>query len=168
MGYFYNKEIGLYIGQKISSIDIEVSEEEFNTLNESEVEVVEGQLVAVTKSFEETLEQRLEVISTKFLDMFKVGTFTSSLGFPVDNRRYAEKHDKDNVNTMINTMERTGMTEATFMDAEGKPHVLPLADWKILLAEMEADGLSKYQWKWTKEAEVKACETVEEFDEIII
>lgn len=87
-------------------------------------------------------------LSDKFDEQFLNGSFQSSLGFRADNRRSGNKNDKDNVQGLIDL----GIT--TFKDATGNFHTLTLAQLGTLKNEMIADGLGKYQKKWTFEAQI--------------
>jgi len=112
----------------------------------------------------ELKKQKLEEVYDKFNDLMENGTFTSSLGFEVDNRRGNGKDDKDNVNSLIDL----GQEPIYFRDSPGDFHSLDLADLQTLKQEMIQDGLSKYQWKWEKETEIMSCTTLDELLNIII
>lgn len=94
-------------------------------------------------------------LENKFNKLFENGIFTSSLGFEVNNRRSGNKNDKDNVESLI----ALGIDPINFRDANGNFHNLSQAELSTLDLEMIQDGLGKYQWKWTKEAEVDMADT---------
>ena len=108
--------------------------------------------------------EKMDEILTKFDDMLNYGTFMSSLGFEVDNRRGNGKDDKDNVSSLIDL----GQEPVYFRDHNNEFHALSMDDLRTLRQEMIQDGLSKYQWKWNKEQEVMGAETIEALLQIVI
>jgi len=113
---------------------------------------------------EELKIQKLDEVYNKFDDLMTNGTFTSSLGFEVDNRRGGGKDDKDNVSSLIDL----GAETVYFRDANNNFHELTTDDLIILKQEMIQDGLGKYQWKWDKENEIMSAETLDALDSIEI
>lgn len=51
--YFYSKEFGFYIGVKVYQEDLELTEEQFNSLNGKRVGIVDGELIEIPKTPEE-------------------------------------------------------------------------------------------------------------------
>lgn len=113
---------------------------------------------------EESKKQRMEEVMSRFNDMMYYGNFETSLGFTTDNRRGDGKDDKDNVSSLIDLANEP----VYFKDTNNNFHVLTIADLTILKQEMIQDGLSKYEWKWTKENEVMSATTLEILFDIII
>lgn len=114
------------------------------------------------KELEELTVIKLEEVFNKFENDLKNGTMLSSLGFTVDNRRYADKNDKDNVQGLIDL----GILEAQFKDADGGFHIVSAADLETLKLEMTQDGLGKYQVKWGLENLINNCTTLLELESI--
>lgn len=152
--YYYSKELGFYIGVQVNQDDIELTEAQFNQYNGKKVTYENG---VFSFDFDTEKQNKLNEVSEKFLQMFKSGTFISpTLGFEVDNRRYADKFDKDNVESLI--VELSDMAPGTtvqFKAVDGF-HELNLSQLETLKKEMIVDGLSKHQWKWVKENEINA------------
>lgn len=107
---------------------------------------------------------KMDEILFKFDDLMYHGEFECSLGFRADNRRGEGKDDKDNVSSLIDL----GQEPIYFRDADNGFHVLSIEQMTTLKNEMIYDGLSKYQWKWTKEMEVMSATTCEELEAIEI
>lgn len=82
---------------------------------------------------------KLQEIKDKLLNEYQNGSFLCSLGFRVDNRRYEDKNDKDNVQSLID------LGIPYFKDSDNLMHQLSLADMAQIKKEMSEDGLSKYQ-----------------------
>jgi hypothetical protein len=121
-------------------------------------------IVNQEKELQEYKIQKMNEIQDKFNDMTNMGTFLTSLGFVVDNRRGGGKDDKDNVGSLI----ALGQEPVYFKDHANAFHLLMQADLQILKQEMILDGLSKYQWKWSKENEVMGCLTIEDIVAIVV
>lgn len=111
-----------------------------------------------TKELEEIKNIKLQEVKNSFEQSLHHGVLNSSLGFPVDNRRYLDKNDKDNVQSLIDL----NTTSVEFNDANGVFHTLTLDDLKILKSEMVRDGLEKYQYKWNLENSINQCSTIDE------
>lgn len=119
-------------------------------------------------NFNEAKSSKQNDLQIKFAELFEKGFFESSLGFTVDNRRYLDKNDKDNVKTMIGHMKRNNLSESLFVDMNNIKHILTVMEWETLLEEMEDDGLNKYQWKWETEKQIEDCTTIEELEAVSI
>ena len=107
-------------------------------------------------------EQKLLDLSIAFDNEFNFGSFTCSLGFRVDNRRYGNKNDKDNIQGLIDL----GIT--IFKDADGAFHNLTPTELITIKNEMIGDGLSKYQTKWYFEGLIQAAQDEETLNSIQI
>jgi len=116
----------------------------------------------VEKELIELKSIKLEEVANKFENELMHGVMPSSLGFTVDNRRCADKNDKDNVIGLIDL----GYESIQFKDSDGEFHVLSAADLLILKSEMTQDGLMKYQTKWNLENSIDSCTTISELDSI--
>jgi len=101
-------------------------------------------------------------IKVAFEKEFTNRTFTSSLGFNVDNRRSGSKFDKDNVKSLIDL----GADPVQFKDADGVIHSLTQAELQTMHTEMIQDGLGLYQKKWTLEGQIEAATTIAELEAI--
>lgn len=117
--------------------------------------------VSYPGTLEENKQEALGFILQWFEEQFKTGSFVSSLGFRVDNRRYGDKNDRDNVSGLL----KLGIT--TFRDSDGNFHNLTTEQLTLLEQEMIQDGLMKYQMKWQHEAMIAIKETPEEVWEYI-
>jgi hypothetical protein len=124
--------------------------------------------VTIIPSVEDELEKyktiKMEEVLMRFDDMMFNGTFMTSFGFEADNRRGNGKNDKDNVQSLIDL----GQEPVYFRDAVGSFHALTIQDLMTLKQEMIQDGLSKYQWKWSKENEIMTASTLEDLNNIEI
>lgn len=126
-------------------------------------EIDEAPYVMVTEKPLEMLKDiKLVEISASFAEEMKSGKMSSSLGFTVDNRRYADKFDRDNVQGLIDI----GASPVDFKDSNGDPHTLSLAQLQILKTEMIADGLAKYQKKWSLQSAVSLATSINELKAI--
>jgi len=108
--------------------------------------------------FNEIKSIKLQEVKNTFNHSLQYGVVTSSLGFTVDNRRYSNKNDKDNVQGLIDL----GIPSVEFGDSEGNFHVISADDLLILRSEMIQDGLAKYQRKWALEHSINSCTTIDE------
>lgn len=77
----------------------------------------------------------------------QVGEVESSLGFVV----HARRNDKDNAQSLINSMTRKKHTTVEFKSKEGN-HSLTKKQLQTIIDEIEDYGLSLYQERWAKEA----------------
>lgn len=114
--------------------------------------------VFYTGTLEENKIEAKELVSEWFSSEFQYGTMISSLGFTVDNRRYSDKNDKDNLAGLI----KLNIPQAYYKDTNGETHLLTRDQMILLEQEMIADGLGKYQQKWTREAIIDGATTIEE------
>lgn len=103
-------------------------------------------------------------IEKGFTTLLSGGSFMCSLGFEIDNRRYDEKDDKDNVQSLISL----NLESTSFKDTDGVIHQVTTTDLQTMMQEMIMDGLGKYQWKWTKEYMVYSATTIEQLNGIEI
>ena len=106
--------------------------------------------------------RKLSELTDIFEKQFQYGKFLSSLGFYVDNRRYGDKNDKDNIQSLIDI----GIT--VFKDADNNFHNVTLEQLQIIKLEMTQDGLKKYQTKWYYEGLIQSAQSVEELESIQI
>ena len=111
--------------------------------------------VSFIGTLEDNKAEAAQYVLQWFEEQFKTGTFTSSLGFRVDNRRYGDKNDRDNVSGLL----KLGIT--TFRDADGNFHNLSIEQLTTLEQEMIQDGLMKYQIKWQHEQAIQQCGDVQ-------
>lgn len=119
--------------------------------------------VKIYKSLDLLKKEVLMDVKMKFTSKFASGVFESSLGFPVDCRRYQEKNDLEN---LIN-LESLGFP-VSWMDANGNLQTLSEEQVQILKNEMRIFGLSLYQKKWQLTNQIEAATTVEELKAINI
>ena len=110
------------------------------------------------KELEEIKSIKLQEVKNSFENSLQHGILNSSLGFPVDNRRYLDKNDKDNVQGLIDL----NIPSVEFNDSNGNFHTLTLSDLILLKSEMIQDGLKKYQDRWNLENSIKQCSTIDE------
>ncbi len=106
--------------------------------------------------------QKLQEIKDKLLNEYQNGSFLCSLGFRVDNRRYEDKNDKDNVQSLID------LGIPYFKDSDNVMHTLTMDNMTQIKKEMSEDGLSKYQKKWALQDAVNNATTIEELQAIVI
>ena len=121
-------------------------------------------IVDEAKELEFLKNEKMDSVFYKFEDIMFNGSFTTSLGFEVDNRRGGGKDDKDNVQSLIDL----GQEPVYFRDCEGEFHSLDTEQLITLKQEMIQDGLGKYQWKWGKEAAIMGAASIEELEAITI
>ena len=107
-------------------------------------------------------ERKLLELNEEFSKQFQYGQFVSSLGFKVDNRRYGDKNDKDNIQSLMD------LDINVFKDADGNFHNLTLEQLQIIKNEMAGDGLKKYQIKWYFEGLIQATDDPVLLEEIVI
>ena len=103
-------------------------------------------------------EQKQNELNIAFDNQFQYGKFQCSFGFMVDNRRYGNKNDKDNIQSLIDI----GIN--IFKDADGEFHQLSPEQLYQIKLEMTADGLKKYQTKWYFEGLIQSAQTNEELN----
>lgn len=80
----------------------------------------------------------------------------SSLGWRFD----ADLRSQNNVKTLLDM----GVPVATYRDADNEFHELTAEQMIVLKTEMAQNGLSLYQQKWTKQAEIVAAANMAELD----
>lgn len=51
-------------------------------------------------------------------------------------------------------------------DAHNKFHDVLQSDYDLIIEACEQNGIVAYSWKWAKEAEIKACSSIDEIDAI--
>lgn len=114
-----------------------------------------GVEVYYTGTLEENKQEAMQQIKMEFEGSFVNGSFISSLGFRVDNRRSGIKNDLENIRGMIDV----GIL--FFKDYDGNTHQLTLSEMNTIKIEMINDGMMKYQNKWSKEEKINLCTTIE-------
>jgi len=121
-------------------------------------------IVSEEHEMKSLLDLKLSQVEDIFDTMMFSGVFTSSLGFPVDNRRSEGKNDKDNVQSLIDLQ----LSPVYFKDSNNEFHELTIQDLETIKMEMVQDGLAKYQWKWAKQQELAAAQSLQELENIVI
>ncbi len=121
-------------------------------------------LINEERELEALKNMKMDEVESEFEYIMEEGSFTCSLGFNIDNRRGNNKDDKDNVSSLIDLNNEP----IYFKDTDNNFQILTVDDLKIMKTEMIQDGLSKYQWKWTKQNEIMSTTTLDELDNIII
>jgi hypothetical protein len=86
-----------------------------------------------------------------------------SLGFSMNGSRL----DLDNMEQVQKFMGENSVTETTVRDADNAFHVCSLEEVSTIVKEMRAAGLSRYQTKWAREAQIKVCTTRAELEAIV-
>ena len=72
------------------------------------------------------------------------------------------KDDINNFEVYRDLLELNGLTSGIVKTADGEMKELTLDELNTAITEIKAFGLHLYQLKWTKEAEIMACTTVDE------
>ena len=107
-------------------------------------------------------EQKLKELNEKFAYQFSNGVLHSSLGFSVDNRRFGDKNDKDNIEGLI----QLGIL--FYKDVDNVLHNLTMEQMVTLKMEMIGQGLGLYNTKWYFEDLINKAITNTELDAINI
>ncbi len=155
-------------------VDYETNKPEYDTFYQKirpkhgfqDWEITKDRVIVAYEIIEKTLDEKKEELKRKvkewFIEKLRTGKVNSSLGFTSDARRYAEYNDKDNLKSLIDL----GKYPILWKDADGNDQKLSESDAKILLQEMIEYGLSLYQQKWQKEAQINACNSMEELKQV--
>lgn len=103
-------------------------------------------------------DNALQRISQGFINSMQNGTMLSTtIGIEVDNRRYMDKNDKDNLQSLIDL----NVYPFTWVGVGGATYdILDSTTALALRDEMINDGLAKYQRKWLREQEVATADTL--------
>jgi len=96
----------------------------------------------------------LSRIKAGFINAMENGTLQSeTLGIEIDNRRSATHNDKDNLQVIINL----GSYPITWKGTTETADITDEENALAVRAEMELDGLNKYQNKWDKETLIQTA-----------
>lgn len=123
----------------------------------------------VEPSFESLMVYELDVLkdekNKQMKEIFENSEFIgcdTSLGFRVDCKR----SDVDNMDKLINvyTAFQTDLLE--YRDFYNVFHPISLAQLTTMYYEVIFYGMNMYQWKWNKEAEIYACTTKQELENV--
>lgn len=124
--------------------------------------LLEGNNPEPEHTLEELKQLKLQEIKKGFKNEFKVGMIQSSLGFPVDARRWEEKNDLENLQSLI----KLNQYPIYFKDADGNIQELTEENAKTLEQELIQACLNRYQKKWQLEEQINNATTTEELDAI--
>lgn len=123
------------------------------------------QIVAVPGSTPEGVRtEKLMELSQKHREAEEIGVIQSSLGFPVD----ANKRANRDVSGLISQMEMTGLDKTQFCDANNDFHEVTLDNLKTMKLELIQYAQSLYATKWQLRASIEAAKTVDELRAIDI
>lgn len=115
---------------------------------------------------ERKTEKKLEMIN-HFNRELETGWFHSdALGIDIDCRRTNTKNDLQNVQGLISNMTRKGKGTITYVGKTEIKQNVNKTQLTDLTAEMEDYALALYEKKWTLEAQVNVCTTIQELDNI--
>lgn len=122
-----------------------------------EISTVTGSTCTVSYSFValdvEIIKTRmLGELSNDFKNNFTRPRVPTSLGFTVDGAR----------DDILNFEDGKLFSLTTIKDADGVTHTVTSDDYDTIISEIKQYGLSMYQSKWTKEADINALTTVDE------
>lgn len=126
--------------------------------NAPEPEYTEEELLVNAK------KNAISRIKAGFKDAMENGVLNSeTLGIEIDNRRSATHNDKDNLQVIINL----GSYPVTWKGTTDSADIPDEENALAIRAEMELDGLNKYQNKWDKELLIESTETIDDLDSIV-
>jgi hypothetical protein len=117
--------------------------------------VQNGNIITYTGTLAQNKEEALEIVKNRLEEDLKTRVFNSSLGFPVQNRRFETKNDLQNIDSLI------FVGVAFYRDANDVNQEVTLQDLNTIKAEMIQDGLAMYQAKFDKEARINLATTKE-------
>ena len=141
--------------------------EQFNQDNLSDEDKLVFGLITEEEIFNKKKLEKTNEIQSAFNNEFDNGKlFSQTLGIDVDCRRSGKNNDKQNVEGLINSMERNSIPSITYV---GYNTTRPDTTKEMLIAlvgEMEDHVLSLYQKKWQLEESIKQATTVESLDAI--
>jgi hypothetical protein len=130
---------------------------------------IKADLVAITleerdailnppKTLAEAEQEARDRIKAGFIDALSNGSYQSTVtNLLTDNRRSGIDNDKDNLVTMMNI----GTYPIDWICKDGVFSIPDVATAQALKDEMELDGLSKYQNKFTKQAQIDNLKALE-------
>jgi len=119
-------------------------------------EVVDGVYKVTYETTEKPLEQLVKGLLTKVSKSFKEASnrpaIDSGLGFKIDGS--------------LDDMQRFEIGREleidVVIDAFGQPHSIELEDYATMILAIKTSGLKLFRQKWSKEAEIKAFESIED------
>lgn len=99
----------------------------------------------------------------------RYGKLTSNVvsGFEIDARRFEENQDKDNMTGKIERVERGIEQEPIYWKGVSEIRVITLAELKAMRDELTDYGNDQYMKKFTLMAQIEACTTIEECNQIV-
>lgn len=119
-----------------------------------------------TKDLKWYRDDKSKEIRKGFENEFENGVFLSkSIGIDVDCRRFSSKNDLDNVEILLEDMEREEESTKVYKGHTETKEVT-ISDLKNLKIEMQKHGLSLYKKRWSLEEQIKNASTIEEINNI--
>jgi len=118
--------------------------------------IIKDGIVTYNGTLESNKLEALSIVSEWFLSKMKYNVLQTSVGFPIDNRRYGDKNDLENMRSLRDL----GVT--TIRGSDGIMHTVTTTELNTIIQEMQVDGLSGYQTKWIIEDAINSKTTIED------
>lgn len=115
-------------------------------------------------SFENQYNIKLSELKSAFETASENAHCMSSVGFEIN----ADAVAKRNIDGLIEKMEERGIEHEMFRAYDNTFHQVTVSDLKAMRLDVIDNANALYQRKWTLEAQINACTTVEELDAINI